>query len=85
MNKMRHSFFLLAYLLSNGIVLAQGTYPVFFLQNQLTGLSYNPGFAGMTSNPRISAATSVVKNFNNYYASYDQYSSKLRSGIGVLA
>lgn len=53
---------------------------------------YNGGFAGECESPRFVVGTGVTgsgssawtdSKSHNYYASYDQFFSKLRSGIGV--
>lgn len=57
-------------------------------------MQYNGGFAGEGDNARLVAGTSVWShndvwsankrvNSYSYYASYDQFFSKLRSGIGI--
>lgn len=68
-----------------------------FNQFNSTNLLYNPAFAGSLIDGRLSLDNRIEniykkeldfgfyqKNFTNrYYAGYDQYSSKLKGGIGV--
>ena len=65
-----------------------------FNQFNATNMLYNPAFAGSLIDGRLSIderiernhnyMSSALKGFTNrYYAGYDQYSSKLKGGIGV--